>query len=81
MVMQTVAKIRFHYCIDIASSIKHAKELKGCSVVDGKRFVTVEEARSYLKEQFLLNRRFLPMGACDNFDYLTGCKGHEKVRS
>ena len=74
--VQTVDKTRFHHCLDIASSIKHAKELKGCSVVGGKRFGTVEEVRSYLQEQLVLNRKFLPMGACDNFDYQTGCKGH-----
>lgn len=65
-----------HVCLDIEGGIRNAKDLKGCIIVDGKKLMTVDEVKHFLREQLTMGRRVLPMGDCDNFDYQTGCKGH-----
>lgn len=70
--------MRKHLCLNIEGGIKHAAELRGCIEVDGKTLDTVKEVRAFLREQLALGRKYLPYGECDNFDYQTGCKGHEK---
>lgn len=67
-----------HLCLNIEGGIEHAAELRGCIEVDGKTLDTVKEVRAFLRAQLALGRKYLPYGECDNFDYQTGCKGHEK---
>ena len=55
---------KFHCCLDIEGGIKRAKDLKGCITVDGKILTDVSDIKKFLKD-------------CDNFDYQTGCKGHD----
>lgn len=55
----------------------NARMLKGVITVDGHTLNTVKEIRSFLQEQLDMGRRVLPMGDCDNFDYQTGCRGHD----
>ena len=43
--------------------------------------MTVKEIRDFMKLQLAMGRRVLPCGDCDNFDYQTGCKGHEISKS
>lgn len=66
-----------HCCLDISGAIRNAKDFKGRITVDGKTLVTVQEIKAFFQEQLDMGRRVLPFGDCDNFDYLTGCKGHE----
>ena len=66
-----------HCCLDISGGIRNAKLLKGCITVDGHTLTTVREIRSFLQGQLDMGRRVLPMDDCDNFDYQTGCRGHE----
>lgn len=66
-----------HFCLDIEGGIANAKELKGCINVDGRKLETVAEVRKFLRSQLAMGRKFLPCGRCSNFDYQTGCKGHE----
>lgn len=72
-----MARRMIHCCLDIRGGIKNARMLKGCITVDGHTLTTVKEIRSFLNEQLDMGRRVLPMGDCDNFDYQTGCRGHD----
>lgn len=70
-------KRRIHMSLDIDGGIKNARLLKGCITVDGRTLNTVKEIRAFLYEQKAMGRKVLPMGDCDNFDYQTGCLGHQ----
>lgn len=67
-----------HTCMSIEGSIKNAKYLKGAITVDGYTLQTVKEIRDFMKGELAKGRRVLPMCRCSNFDYQTGCKGHER---
>lgn len=67
-----------HMCMSIEGAILNAKDLKGCITVNGHKLNTVKEVRDYMRGQLALGRRVLSMCGCSNFDYQTGCKGHEK---
>lgn len=41
------------------------------------RYDSAEEARSQLMDMLSEGKLVVPMGECDNWDYRTGCKGHE----
>lgn len=43
---------------------------------DGSRFTSDELKGVFLKMQSE-GKRVFPLGDCDNFDYIVGCKGHE----
>ncbi len=66
-----------HMCVDITGAMKNAKMFVGNITVDGKTLQTEREVKIFLQSQLDLGRRVLPCGDCDNFDYQTGCKGHE----
>lgn len=68
---------KFHMCLNISGALENAKDLKGCITVDEKVLTTVKEIKDFLREQLTMGREVLPIGECDNFDFHTGCKGHE----
>lgn len=70
-------KRRIHMSLNIDGGIQNARLLKGCITVDGRVLNTVKEIRAFLYEQKAMGRKVLPMGDCDNFDYQTGCQGHQ----
>lgn len=71
-------RTQVHMCICIAGILKRRnKELDGLFTTDDGYEISAAGARKYLCEQQALGRRVLPMGKCDNFDYQTGCRGHE----
>jgi hypothetical protein len=41
------------------------------------RGLSHEEARDYLYDCLSKGWKVIPMGDCDNFDYQTGCGGHD----
>lgn len=63
---------------DVEEDIRNAKDLRGVITVDGCTLTKVKEIREFLRYQLAMGRRVLPMDGCDNFDYQTGCLGHEK---
>lgn len=67
-----------HMCMSIEGAIRNAKDLKGCITVNGRTLQTVGEVREYMRGQLALGRKVLPMCGCSNFNYQTGCQGHEK---
>ncbi|HYE29912.1 MAG TPA: hypothetical protein VEH27_00655 [Methylomirabilota bacterium] len=67
----------------LAQSIEGAlrlkdRDLEGWFKKDDGSWATPAEARAWLEENKALGRRVLPYEGCDNFDYQTGCKGHEE---
>jgi hypothetical protein len=64
--------------MSIEGAILNAKTLKGCITVDGHTLETVQEIRDFMKGELAKGRKVLPMCRCSNFDYQTGCKGHER---
>lgn len=70
-----------HMCADIRGMLKNNRRknsFKG-AFTDEKtgRSLSDEEARDYLYDCLAKGWRVIPMAKCDNFDYQTGCKGHE----
>jgi len=46
---------------------------------DGTKYLTVHELKSAFLDELANGHEVIPLGdECDNFDYKTGCKGHEK---
>ena len=72
-----MARKCIHCCLDIRGGMMNAKMLKGVITVDGHTLNAVKEIRNFLQGQLDMGREVLPMGDCDNFDYQTGCRGHE----
>jgi len=69
-----------HMCADIRGMLENntrKNSLKGVFKDDDGRSLTHEEAREYLYDCLAKGWRVIPYGDCDNFDYKTGCKGHE----
>lgn len=70
--------IRHHVCLSCSGGIQNAKSLKGCITLDDGRVLdTVKEVKQFLREEIKKGHEVLPCGDCNNFDYKTGCKGHE----
>ena len=67
-----------HLSLDIKGSLRNPGILKGVITYNGKKLNTEKEIKDFLQYQLSLGRKFLPMGDCDNFDYQTGCMGHEE---
>lgn len=72
--------MKVHMCIDLKGVIKNKfgkKSLKGLFTRQDGTECTHNEAMDYLLECLGKGWKVIPMGECDNFDYQTGCKGHE----
>ena len=70
-----------HLCVDIEGMLRIHKK-KGSlerMMTDNEtgRYLSDAEAREYLNECLAKGWRVLPMTECDNFDYQTGCQGHD----
>lgn len=46
--------------------------------VNGVPLKTAEQVKDFLLNQLAQGHELLPMGDCDNFDWKTGCGGHDK---
>ena len=53
------------------------RALKYMTKDDGSRFGSVYELRDALMDELAKGREMLPIGACDNHDWKTGCRGHK----
>lgn len=53
------------------------RQMKGIFLHDNGRAMTAREARNMLMDQIAKGRKVIPTCECDNFDYQTGCGGHE----
>ena len=70
-----------HLCLSVRGALNRSKsEMKRMAssiAVDGKRLKTADEVRNFLLDQLSQGHEMIPFGECDNFDWKTGCRGHE----
>ena len=70
-----------HLCLSVRGALNWSKaEMKRMAssiTVDGKQLKTADEVRNFLLDELAQGHEVLPFGDCDNFDWKTGCKGHE----
>lgn len=69
----------FHLCLSVRGVLSQPREVAAWAKTaknEGKP-VSTEEFREWLFDQLKLGREVVPLAACDNFDYSTGCCGHE----
>jgi hypothetical protein len=62
--------------LDIRGAIDNGVGWRAVSSPDGRK-VKKAEAVAYLLDRLAEGKRFLPMGACEGFDFQKGCPGHE----
>ncbi len=70
-----------HVCLSVRGALNWTKaEMKRMApsiTVDGKKLRTADEVKNFLLDELSKGHEVLPFGDCDNFDWKTGCKGHE----
>lgn len=69
-----------HMCMSIRGALnnwKYPDDYYGAITGDDGKVLTPPQARNFLYDCLAEGKRVLPMGECDNFDYQTGCLGHE----
>lgn len=72
---------RIHMCVCVAGALRNGKtrSLKGYFQHEDGSDCTHREVVDFLKLKQLEGWEVLPMGNCDNFDKITGCRGYEMV--
>jgi hypothetical protein len=75
-----VSKI-MHMCLSVRGALnwplrEQKQALKWCKREGGAPFRDVQELRSALMDELAQGHEVIPMTACDNFDFKTGCRGH-----
>lgn len=66
-----------HMSLDVAGYLQGKRNYGRMFRHSDGRWMTPSEAKQNLLECLAQGKRFLPVGTCDNFDYETGCLGHE----
>lgn len=73
-----------HMCISVRGVLSRTdaqikREWSGVITNDaGKKLYSVMEIREAFFDELAKGHEVIPFGKCDNFDYKTGCRGHEK---
>lgn len=67
-----------HMCVNIAGALRNKGALKSFEDDEG-RPMSMAEARAYLLEEQAKGHKVIPVGDCDDFDYQTGCRGHQQA--
>ena len=72
-----------HVSLDIRGALNwENKDLRGMFKHEDGRPMSAREVKRVLIDQIAAGRKFLPVGpACDNFDYQSGCPGHQETKS
>lgn len=68
---------RIHLHVSVDGALRNPEPYIGAVKVDGKTLNTRAEVKAFFEYQRAMGRKLLPLGECDNFDYETGCRGHE----
>ena len=85
---EVMGKSTVHMCIDLRGVLRSMLDADDDEEDDGLPMwkilsnddgmpMTWDEAFSALCDEIAKGRRVYPMVDCDNFDYQTGCKGHD----
>lgn len=73
----------FHVCQSVTGPLRNwdkrdwKKATKWFTKPDGSTF-TANELKDAFLEELAKGHEVIPIGKCDNFDYKTGCCGHER---
>ena len=69
----------YHLCMDIRGVLLGWKDrqLRGVFRKKDGLEMTPYQAKMFLMDELAKGRKVLPCVPCDNFDYQTGCGGHE----
>lgn len=69
-----------HMCLNVSGALSQTPKNDELSFADNDdgTAMTNNQLRIYLMKAQSEGKRVLPIGDCDNFDYQTGCKGHNK---
>lgn len=69
----------YHFALDVRGFLMRAKksEYKGMLKHEDGRPMTPDEAKNALLDELVKGHEFIPYGKCDNFDFKSGCLGHE----
>jgi len=74
--------MKTHISLSVRGALNMTKEeLKRMApsiTIDGKQLKTAGEVKNLLFDELSKGHEMLPFGDCDNFDWKTGCKGHDK---
>lgn len=70
--------MRYHLCLCVRGALKWPKsKLKNMFTKDNGQTATPDEAKEILLDELSKGHEVIPFSQCDNFDFKTGCKGHE----
>lgn len=69
-----------HCCLSVRGALRWPKsKLRGMLRNESGHALTADEVREWLMDQLAQGREVVPFGAaCDGFDYITGCPGHDE---
>lgn len=70
-----------HMCLNLEGFLSHTPFPRGYVGVfkhDDGRQMTPAEARETMFAELRKGHRVIPCAPCDNFDYQTGCLGHDE---
>lgn len=66
-----------HFCQSVEGALKNWKRREWVSIMKSNSLKSVEEAQELFWKLHSEGKRVIPIGDCDNFDFKTGCRGHE----
>lgn len=69
----------YHMALDVRGFLMRAKrrEYKNMLKHESGRPMTEDEAKMALLDELAKGHEFIPYGKCDNFDFKSGCLGHD----
>ena len=72
-----------HVCLSIRGALAmsakdFAQSYDGVFSDDSGRPLSAMEARAELERELAKGHEIVPAAGCDNFDWVTGCKGHQQ---
>lgn len=71
--------MKYHMSLCVRGALKWPKaRLKKMFLDDAGKSMTADQARNVLLDELSQGHEVIPMGKCDNFDFKTGCRGHEE---
>jgi hypothetical protein len=70
----------YHLCLDVRGALHNwtDRDFKGVLQHDDGRPMTPREARDALMDVIARGHKVIPCSPCNNFNYQTGCQGHEE---
>lgn len=68
-----------HSCMNVKGYLMNTPdaEMRGVATNEDGKPMSAREFKSWLLDELLKGHKVIPLGKCDNFDYQTGCRGHE----